>query len=93
MVFLGLSKAIDVANHRLLLAKMEALSIYPAFQSWEAASLSHGQMRVRVIDDISLFVPIASAVPRGSISGPILNLPYIHCVSVNCLRLMSFLQH
>lgn len=41
LVFLDLSKAFDMVNHRLLIAKMKSLSISPGLWNWVAAFLNH----------------------------------------------------
>lgn len=74
MDILKLSTVFHVLNHRLLLAKMEAVYISAPLRNWVAAFLNHRQMKVQVTDTFFPLISINSGVPPGSIFGPMLFL-------------------
>lgn len=56
------------------LAKMEALAIFLALQTWITAFLSHHQMRVGVAYEFSPLVSMTNGVLQGLVLGPLLFL-------------------
>lgn len=72
MVFLDLSYAFDIVNHRLLLIKLEALAIFPKICEWTASFYGNHYMRVRIKE----VFPIG--IPQTSVLCPPMFLTYIN---------------
>ena len=70
-IFMGLSKAFDTLNHRLLLAKLKAYSLQPtALKQMENWVLGRSQRR-KVNNSYSSWSEIIIGVPQGSILRPL----------------------
>ena len=71
-IYLDFAKAFDKLDYRLLLLKMKKLGFHDRVTKWVESFLSKRQQSV-VVDGVSSFkVPIQSAVPQGTVLGPLL---------------------
>ena len=77
-IFVDLSKAFDMVNHKLLLHKLKLLGITGTEFNWFMSYLSNRTQHVSVNDSISSANDIKSGVPQGSILGPLLFLLFIN---------------
>ena len=81
-LFLDLSKAFDVINHNILIAKLPSYGIHEQALSWLSSYLKNILQRVEntcslndtISRHLSELISITNGVPQGSILGPILFL-------------------
>ena len=77
-VYLDMSKAFDIVNHKSLLLKLQSIgiggSLLHRFQSYPA----NREQRVTVHGFTSTNLPVTSGVPQGSILGPVLFSLYVN---------------
>ena len=71
-IFMGLSKAFDTLNHRLLLAKLKASGLQPTALKQMENHLTGRFQRTKVSNSYSSWSEIIAGVPQGSILGPLL---------------------
>lgn len=76
LVLLDYSKAFDVINHELLIAKLHYFHIHPAVLAWFTNYLSGRSQIVKIDDVLSTDLTISKGVPQGSILGPLLFIIY-----------------
>ena len=76
VVYLDLQKAFDKVPHQRLLFKLKAHG--NDVINWIEKWLTHRRQRVIVDGEISNWKSVLSAVPQGSVLGPILFLIYIN---------------
>ena len=77
-IFLDLSKAIDTANHSILLSKLDLYGIRAGENQWFKSYLSKRKQKVFADGVESNFYFLKSGVPQGSILGPFLFIVYIN---------------
>ena len=80
-VFVDLSKAFDMVNHKLLIAKLNSFGITGIENKWFKSYLNNRTQCVSVNGTISNPKTIMSGVPQGSILGPLLFLLFINDMS------------
>ena len=72
LVLLDYSKAFDCANHRLILAKLQAAGFKNDSLSWITSYLSGRSQKVVAGSDESGWESVINGVPQGSVLGPLL---------------------
>ena len=71
-VFLDMSKALESLNHELLIQKLRHIGLSSQAILWFQSYLSSRYQTVRINSSLSDFLPVTTAVPQGSILGPLL---------------------
>jgi retron-type reverse transcriptase len=86
-VFIDFSKAFDMVNHEILLAKLFKYGIRG--HEWFNSYLTNRQHFVQIDNIQSSTLTMTCGVPQGSTLGPLLFLIYINDI-VNCSSILSF---
>lgn len=72
LILLDQSKAFDVVNHKLIIAKLKYIGLSDVSLNWFSSYLSNRQQKVKINYIESDELTLRSGVPQGSILGPIL---------------------
>ena len=70
-MYLDFTKVSDEVNHELLLLKLQCMGIDGKLLCWFSDYLSARYQRVTVLCKTSQPLPVLSAVPQGSVLGPL----------------------
>lgn len=90
-VFLDLSKAFDMVNHDLLLAKLERCGVRGLPNDLFSSYLTGRSQYVSIKNAVSSSAEVTRGVPQGSVLGPLLFLIYINDISNLPLKGKSYL--
>ena len=76
-MFSDFKKAFDLVPHHALIGKLEGLQVNHLLVKWIHSYLSDRKQQVVVGGSSSNTLPVLSAIPQGSVLGPLLFLLYI----------------
>ena len=71
-IFIGLSKALDTANHQILTSKLNNYEVKGKNLSWFKIYLENRKQYLNYNNDVTNFAQIKCGVSQGSILGPLL---------------------
>ena len=77
-IYLDFTKAFDTVPHQRLLVKLKGYGICVKVQQWIAAFLDGRRQCVIISGSKSLWSPVTSGIPQGSVLSPILFVCYIN---------------
>ena len=93
-IFIGLSKAFDTLDHKLLLRKLENCAIRGIANDLLTSYLSNRKHITYILGEKSAIEPVLFGVPQGSVLEPLLFLLYINdrinCFTDNDINLVLY---
>ncbi|TNN04823.1 putative RNA-directed DNA polymerase from transposon X-element, partial [Schistosoma japonicum] len=94
VLYLDISKAFDMVNHRLLMSKHFSYGVKNPLLAWLNSFLSHRHQIVKINSTLSKAEPVASGVIQGRVLGPLLFIAYVNDICKYDLKIVySFPPH
>ena len=78
LMLMDFSKAFDIIDHKIVIAKLLDLGAPPSIAPWVVDFLTNRKQRVKYKDTYSEWVPLSGGVSQGTILGPIAFLGMIN---------------
>lgn len=92
ILFLDYSKAFDLVDHTILIAKFTRLGVPSILTRWLSAFLLDRRQRVKLNEDVSDWLTLKGGMPQGSWLGPLCFIVFISDLQLNDILLHKYMD-